>query len=189
MQGRLSGPRQRPHASSSWVSVRHLASRYPYYHTISHSQASVIGLGTPWGQHLALKMTGLGPSLGHGGRGGLATCIQGGGEAAGGWGSFVGSCRTLLQSSQHKLHQLGLLLGLALEVALAHAQGLEVALPGTKILSLETEDCRPACWWVGAGVSICVQATSGRGQCCYDAKLPAASVGCARCVCTSDRNC
>ena len=43
----------------------------------------------------------------------------------------MGSCRTLLQSSQHKLHQLGLLLGLALEVALAHAQGLEVALPGT----------------------------------------------------------
>ena len=51
-------------------------------------------------------------------------------------------CRALLQSSQHKLHQLGLLLRLGLEVPVAGSQGLEIALQGMMWLSWHTPSSR-----------------------------------------------
>ena len=88
----------------------------------------------------------------HGGRRGLGFSIRGGLEAARCRGSFMRSCRALLQSSQHKLHQLGLLLRLGLEVPVAGSQGLEIALHSTLRLS----------WHAGCQRQL---RTSGAGLC------------------------
>ena len=61
-------------------------------------------------------------------------------------------CRALLQSSQHKLHQLGLLLRLGLEVPVAGSQSLEIALHSTLRLS----------WHAGCQRQL---RTSGAGLC------------------------